>query len=804
MTEAAQRYLDAQGLGPAKARVPLGGHLTVEEKRAPAWLCLTGSGPLLVSALPDGRGRHLPLTKDVVLRYTRGRLRTSLTVGDDRFTVPLSQRTTVERLVALARLGSPRGLSTVPPPGPSLERPSEVERAWLASALSPDELLLGWVRSLTAVTLTSEIGGALTSRWRLWLTDRRAGLVALSFLGDARVRELEAADIPLGPDGTGRFELELLDLSLLFHRSSAEAARLVLELARLDPGSRRLEVARHAWLTRRPGQRPFVERLLARGRAAEEPLAALVSSLLRAEEDPLPSPPVDLALTLESLAQRDAEPETLARLAADWRASPAAVRQLLQELRSHGIRSEPWALHLHRHLHDAPLASRDPVGSTLADLELAEHSLAVDARPLAVSVLETRLGRLPSETLRELLPPRDADLTVGAGGPTLRSRVFELLARARGTPEAPDLRAIAELARLHPLVVARVRALAEVATGELQERALAVVAALGPRGLAPPGGGEPRVVTVRRPLSDKLLDEVLRHPATRRDSPLLARLQTLLASVPVPDASLLRDYCEQLTAPPHAPAVEAFSEAATALGLGEIDAYVSRGIKGVGVRVYDGRPPFVLVGGQHLIPGDFTLAERELRFVLGAELAHLRFGHTRITSSELWTGALDVGKQGVELALGLVPVLRGWALADKAVRVTSRVPIPVVQRVVGAAQHLQRRFVGSTARPTPETDGLSTLNETLLVAHRMMQLSADRAGLVISGDLPASLRAMFLTRRDFRDELTVIETKGLATVLGQRADDGHLAYQDLAVRIAALLAFFLSDEYPRLRSAIVA
>ncbi|MBN2197066.1 MAG: hypothetical protein JW751_29950 [Polyangiaceae bacterium] len=805
MPDAVQTFLEAKGLGHVERRIPLGGRLDVGGAAAVPWLCVTRTGPVLVGALGDGRGRMVPLADCEHVRYVRGRFRPALEIDGESYKVPLAQRSAVERTLALARLRTKDGEPEVKIPiGPGIERPGEVERAWITASLAPNELLLAWVRSVTQAPIATDGGEDLSGRWRLLVTDQRIALVALSILGHAASREVPPDDLPTEPLPPGRQELTLADVDLVFHRSSSDAIHHAIALARLDPAARRREAARRAWVTGRPDQLPFVRAALQTACAVHEPLAEIVVLLVSAERNEPPMCSVDVGATLHTLAQEDAEPDALARLAADWGFSRTATRAVLDDLRRHGIRSEPWALRLHRQLHDDPPDSRDPIRGTLADLDFAEHSLDADLRPLAVAVLETRLAHLPSETLDELLPPRDADLTTDAGGPTLRSRVFELLARARGTPEAPDVRAIAELARLHPLVSERVRALAKVAQGELGERAKAVGRALEPGGLSPRPTAEGGLVLRHRSLSDKQLDEVLRHSATRRDSPLLSRLQALLASVPVPDVSMLRDYCEQVTAPPYDAAVRAFADATTLLGLGGLQAYVSRGAKGVGVRAYEGRPPFVLIGFQHLVPGDYALSETELRFALGAELAHLRFGHSRVTSSEVWNGALDKGKQGVELALGLVPVLRGWALADKAVRVTSKVPIPAVQRVVDAAQTLQRRVVASTVRgATGHDDGLSTLNETLVVAHRMMQLSADRAGLVIAGDVQASLRAMFLLRRDYRAEFDVVEARGLAPVLSQRAEDGHIAYQDLAIRVAALLAFYLSDEYLRLRSALL-
>ena len=60
---------------------------------------------------------------------------------------------------------------------------------------------------------------------------------------------------------------------------------------------------------------------------------------------------------------------------------------------------------------------------------------------------------------------------------------------------------------------------------------------------------------------------------------------------------------------------------------------------------------------------------------------------------------------------------------------------------------------------------------------------------------------MLLVRPDHLDELAQAERDGIVVVLTERDEDGQMAHQDLAVRIAALISFYLSDDYARLRSA---
>jgi hypothetical protein len=308
---------------------------------------------------------------------------------------------------------------------------------------------------------------------------------------------------------------------------------------------------------------------------------------------------------------------------------------------------------------------------------------------------------------------------------------------------------------------------------------------------------------VLRPLSGKLAEEVLRHPATRADGPLLSKLQELLAAAPKPDVGMLRECCEQLSDGANDDAVRAMQEGRRALALRDVTAYISRGTKGVGLRAYEDTHPFVLIGGQHLVPGPFHMTRAELQFALGSELAHLTFGHSRVTSSDVWAGALSKSKQGLDVALSIIPVLQGWALADRAARVTSRVPLPIIRRFFSGLGGARSRVWGN--KPSVQADHsseLSTLNENLIAAHRVMQLTADRAGLLLAQDVRSAVRGMLLVRRDYQAEWASIEKQGLARVLGRRTEDGNMAYQNLAVRISAMFSFYLSDDYMRLRSAL--
>ena len=67
----------------------------------------------------------------------------------------------------------------------------------------------------------------------------------------------------------------------------------------------------------------------------------------------------------------------------------------------------------------------------------------------------------------------------------------------------------------------------------------------------------------------------------------------------------------------------------------------------------------------------------------------------------------------------------------------------------------------------------------------------------------AAMRAIFLSSKQYCAGLPLIEHYGLTHVLNRRNPEGELINQALAVRLAALCAFYLSDDYVELRTALI-
>jgi len=268
----------------------------------------------------------------------------------------------------------------------------------------------------------------------------------------------------------------------------------------------------------------------------------------------------------------------------------------------------------------------------------------------------------------------------------------------------------------------------------------------------------------------------------------------LIALAPSPDQVALNDYCEALDPMAHPEASRALAAARVAFALPSLGAYVSRGKKSVGLRGYEGETPYILLGKFHLdAASPYFMSEAELYFAIGAEALHLKLGQTRVTSNDVWAGAVAHTKGGMELLLSLLPLVKGIPLGAGVSRVLERIPEPALRRALDALIHFEQHR--PKAPPSPGHDNaLSLVNENLLAAHRLMQMSADRAGLVLCRDLHAALRGLLLTRPDYRDLLEEIAKNNLIDVLVS-ATKNEAMQGDLLVRVAALLDFYVSNDY---------
>jgi len=718
------------------------------------------------------------------------------------------------------------GAARATPAGRFGQRATKAQSRWLARAIPPGELLLGWLGVTAAVLPAAAPPIDGRTRWRFLLTDRRLALVA--FGSRSRV-----AEVPLPRDAVhvsrrlGRAAMQLGEHRWTSQFDNDELFDEIAPLLPLAGDDRVREVARLSWRCKAgPDEhKGYVSSLLQQlSERAEDPLDELTWLCITGRIDPCDdegpshgeaSPATDdLDRCLQKLVEGERTSGQLGRWADQWSIAKADKLIIVERLRamSPERRAASLSLSLRRQVrHDHRGATLRPAQAASADASFAEHLQMAGQRREARRILEERLELLGEASVDELSVDAGPEgVLVGGELGRARREVLLLLASFDADDEPRRLARLRELARLEPVSPSRIEALRCGGDEDLARRAARVQELLGPGALL--ASAEDDGDRGLGPIDRAELEQRLPHPAAR-DAGVVVQIQQWLGRAQQPDYATIKSYSERATTDVHPTLLDALADASLALGVDGVEGFVSRGERRLGVRAYEASPPFLVVGGDHLDEGsDFSLDERELRFAVGAEVAHLRFGYTRLTSSELWDGLLYRGKQALDVAAMLAGplgalgnLLRGAQRVSSVERVLRQVG--VVSRkaagVFGVAKEIQQVWGPGQGSEAGQPDELSGADPAqLLAACRAMQLGADRAGLLLAGDLGAALRAVFLSSRVYAAELRMAERHGLTKSLSRQDAEGALPQPELSLRLASLCAFYLSEDYAALRRAM--
>ncbi|CAM2068340.1 hypothetical protein SCOR_23425 [Sulfidibacter corallicola] len=800
MKQTIKDYVAASGLGTYVDGVSLKGDLPMAGLSNPC-LVLSHRGLFLVATKVGMHGWHHQI-QEGELRLEERLLGDQIHWNGNTYAIPRGSGDKVKHLVATARLGTVHRPPLPPqPPLRHVGAISAIAKTWLQTWLEPGETILVWLESADAHKFSEGPLPETSHYWHFLLTDRRSARVALSSVGDVAVHLLPPLALEVA-DGIRNPEVRCGSESWPASLNNAGLHREIANLPLHGPASRRYEIARLNKVLGSKKERHAATEMLASAYTGGEPRAGLALFLLDEQEDR--RPPV--SDWLAQLPNTDPEGLGLITFSELWQLDLDQQLLLLDTLLANEHLPKIWSLPFHRHVHEADLArEKEPFRQAALDIAFGAHliqaGLAVEAGPL----LERRLAELPSEELAELLPPHEE-----GARQTFRVRILELLLKIHRENRERHLALTQRLVTLQPLDRARLHILAEPSSSPASHMAQNVLALLQKGGLSRQPEKEAPPAEAPQPLEEEVCLNVLQHPLVREGG-TLNRLQSALAKIEVPDRSALRDYCERLRQV-RVPAVEALqsavSDAALMMGVPGLEVYVSRGEKSIGLRSFEGKPPFLLVGGDHVDPdSDLFMSADEMRFAIGSEVAHIRFGHSRITASDVWAGAWDKGKTGVDMLLSLLPMFKSVDILNKFRKVVTKAQAGRIGKVLGAVGMAETAVTkihetGLLNRgETPKQD-LSPENAELLAAHRVFQLTADRAGLLLCDDPRAAIRAMFLVRSDTHAELPLLERHGLESFFSRRDEKGELFHADLAVRVAALLSFYLSDDYRTLRSAV--
>ncbi len=692
------------------------------------------------------------------------------------------------------------------------------EKVWMLSTQATNEVALAFLTVSTVKEIPGHNDPGKHIEWRYYLSSNRSLLIGLNERNELMYsQEMRGKELTVKSE-FGRNTVKANGYEWLTTRGNDKLFYQLQSAANKAGNERIRETARLNWIHREKDadsnemayyliellksgdENPFDELTLLFLEMGKENRTEIVNENIEDER---------LIVALKNVLAFNKTKEYLIHWIDDWSISNIDAIALIQVM----LNIEPSQIELnrllpfHRKVRDIfQKENKDPVARTIFDITYAKHLIRCEFAEEAISVLEKNLQKLPDELISDLLPPRDVDLTGDTSGQLLRIAILNLLIEAKGDNKAKDV--IVQRAKLQPLAKKQLDTLIQTADDTLKNRATRLKEVYEPEILSKTE--YPSKDTKHKELSKKAIEKYLQHPATRKGG-AFESLQNWLAQVKVPDYSAIKSFADALTAQNHPEVLQAITDIRFALNVGTVECFIARGEKGVGISSFEGDTPFLIIGSEHLNKeSHHYMRLPELRFAIGVEFAHLYFKHSRITSNDVWQGAKD---KGVFILDTLISILPGVGILGGALKhfpkfsalakvLQSATRFTTFAATSKEALDVAAKTVNIYKGKAGTKDTQNEEQQQFLATSRIMQLSADRAGLLFCDDLKAAVRSMFLVSRYYINELPTAERYGLIELLTKQNEDGTYKYQELAIRLAAMFSFYLSDEYHKLRKEL--
>jgi len=444
---------------------------------------------------------------------------------------------------------------------------------------------------------------------------------------------------------------------------------------------------------------------------------------------------------------------------------------------------------------------KDLINQTVFDINYAEFLIVSDKKRAAVKILKKLLKHLPDETISDILPPQNLDLSSSESGQLLKIKILNLLTLAKGKNESE--KEIQKSVQLQPLNKNILNQLSDVKDAELKNKAEKINLLLRKNGLTNLSKEIPARKYNKIPAN--ILETKLRHPATIKKGSFYS-VQKWISKIKADDYTSVKEYSEKIDVVNHPKLFEIFENLQQIFNLENLEFYISRGEKSKGVIGYEGTPPFIIIGQNHLdINSELFLNYRELQFSVTSEIAHIFFKHSRISSKDVWRGVADKGATLLDTLLSVVPVA---GIASKSIQNSQK--LSRLTSILKSSNNIEKsKSIFNTAlklseyyNSTFKSDNKTEKEQKLLAASRLMQFTADKAGLAICGSIKSAVRAVFLTGKYNYEFFSEAEKTSLYNFLLKINNDGSYKNQNLALRIAHLFSFYISDEYSEIREIL--
>ena len=658
-----------------------------------------------------------------------------------------------------------------------IEDISEKKKIWFSIFFHPDDSMLCFLEISAIKKNNGELDENKDLKWNIVISTNETKLVAFNEK-EEEIQNIDLKETPIKvKKEIGRNPIEFKEIRLLSTRSNADLFYQIQHLNVLKPEEKIRELARLNWLYEEKNEQSnqyaidLMKQLVLLLKNPFDELSLIYMEYSEGDREKVFSAYTEderLAGLLNQILNYAGTNEFLTNWVKKWEISyldQIAVNNLFLKAMSDTVQANN-ILPFHRFVReDFHKKNNDLINQIVFDIAFARHLIKCGFGKEAKKILTKRLDQLPDETISDLLPAKDVDMTGTAAGQIIKVTILEILAGLETEKNAIAYKC--QIARLQPLVDERIDVLIKVSEPTIAGKGQELKTIKGENGLI---ANKEQIINKKyKVLDPKLIDKNLSHPASRKGGSF-SNFQKWIASVKIPDYSMLKSYSEKLSPQKYPELNEIITDIKYALNIENLEVYISHGEKSMGISAFESEPLFLIVGGDHLENSSaYYLNHQELRFAIGVEMAHLYFKHARITSSDIWKGAIEKGYFVLDTVLSIFPAVGLFSKSLQSIGQLNAIS-SFLQKTekIGKVSSKSRDLIKNSeqvvslykSKFTKESkDGSRELE--FLATSRIIQLTADRCAFIFTKDLKSAIRAMLLVSKRYHTELPVIEKYGL-------------------------------------------
>jgi len=413
---------------------------------------------------------------------------------------------------------------------------------------------------------------------------------------------------------------------------------------------------------------------------------------------------------------------------------------------------------------------------------------------IAIPRYETMLLEVVEDSLLDILANNKINLLDGNHANQLRIQLLEDLVWIKSELDRSIDDELLQLSTLQPLSNKRITNLLETTTTTIYEKAKNISAILTEISLEK----ESRIsvqLASESYVKEELFEAVVPE-AFKKKQDFLQTLTNLIAQIDPPDYTKVLEFSEKATASNQPDLYEIFKETAKTLSVSNIECFIGRGNYSNGIIGVEGTTNFLIVGSDHLDKQSSRyLSPKELQFSISLELSHILFEHTRLTSKDIWRGAKNKSLNVAQALLVALPILgtlgsvvgkyASFSYLNKMIHGIDR-----VNNVIDKGQTAVE-YGGKFKTLIGENE---EKEQNLLATSRLMEISADRVGLLVTKDIFSSINAILKTDPDFEEIKKSVEQEGIVHFLKQQNDALEYLHHPYVIRLKMLFSFYLTSD----------